>query len=382
MESFDLSAKIMVEKGTKPFMRDQTSSSVSSDGSVVHRTKSNSFFTLPGLFVGLNTKLPSDIDSIRSPTSPLEPRTFSGNPFWSPRSGPDGHGLQSHAKIWGDSKGVGLGIVDSLSLEKDPIKGVSDSKNILLGSQLRTAIPISSSQDHKQSKNTSLGSQSPKSLPNYVISPHKKIMSNYFNLRSSQLLQDSGSDQCLERGEPRSGFLDSGKPLPQSGMCHSGSEVNLSNPQLDSSFRELGSPKLGMGTKISFDCCNGFLSPSDFELSEDYTRVISHGPNPKTKHIFGDRVFECDTVELPDGKPEIWEAKLSTISSSYPSNEILSFCYACKKKLGNGKDIYIYRGEKAFCSCQCRNEQIMVDERMEKEPIAHSSPPSKPTSKA
>ncbi|CAE5964843.1 unnamed protein product [Arabidopsis arenosa] len=32
-------------------------------------------------------------------------------------------------------------------------------------------------------------------------------------------------------------------------------------------------------------------------LSEDYTCIISHGPNPKTTHIFGDCILDCDPKE-------------------------------------------------------------------------------------
>ncbi|KAH9295892.1 hypothetical protein KI387_039480 [Taxus chinensis] len=44
----------------------------------------------------------------------------------------------------------------------------------------------------------------------------------------------------------------------------------------------------------------------------------------------------------------------------------LQACSLCKLRLGPGKDIYMYRGDAAFCSAECRNEQIVVDERMEK----------------
>ncbi|MEI4867123.1 FCS-Like zinc finger protein, partial [Klebsiella pneumoniae] len=37
----------------------------------------------------------------------------------------------------------------------------------------------------------------------------------------------------------------------------------------------------------------------------------------------------------------------------------------CQKKL-HGEDIYMYRGEKAFCSTECRYRQIVMDERKEK----------------
>ncbi|KAI5079648.1 hypothetical protein GOP47_0005127 [Adiantum capillus-veneris] len=42
----------------------------------------------------------------------------------------------------------------------------------------------------------------------------------------------------------------------------------------------------------------------------------------------------------------------------------LKECTLCKCFLGMGKDIYIYRGDQAFCSAECRYQQIMSDEGM------------------
>ncbi|KAJ0523218.1 putative Zf-FLZ domain-containing protein [Helianthus annuus] len=45
--------------------------------------------------------------------------------------------------------------------------------------------------------------------------------------------------------------------------------------------------------------------------------------------------------------------------------DFLSSCHLCKKKL-HGLDIFMYRGEKAFCSEECRYKQISIDEHKEK----------------
>ncbi|KAL2653490.1 hypothetical protein R1flu_021618 [Riccia fluitans] len=44
----------------------------------------------------------------------------------------------------------------------------------------------------------------------------------------------------------------------------------------------------------------------------------------------------------------------------------LDACFYCKRRLGEGRDIYMYRGDKAFCSPECRHQQITMDERPEK----------------
>ncbi|GMI97857.1 hypothetical protein like AT5G20700 [Hibiscus trionum] len=48
----------------------------------------------------------------------------------------------------------------------------------------------------------------------------------------------------------------------------------------------------------------------------------------------------------------------------FPTSDFLSCCYLCRKQL-HGRDIYMYRGEKAFCSSECRSRQILMDERKE-----------------
>ncbi|CAI0402008.1 unnamed protein product [Linum tenue] len=43
----------------------------------------------------------------------------------------------------------------------------------------------------------------------------------------------------------------------------------------------------------------------------------------------------------------------------------LNCCHLCNKQL-QGLDIYMYRGETAFCSSECRSSQIMIDEQQQK----------------
>ncbi|CAL2225603.1 unnamed protein product [Prunus armeniaca] len=117
-----------------------------------HNPKSNYFFSVPGLFVGLSSKGLTDFDSVMSPTSPLDFRVFSnlGNPFRSPRSNNDGS-----QRSWGSSK-VGLSIIDSLnddvkvygkvffwSKVYGKVSRSSESKSILFGPDMRIKTPDS-----------------------------------------------------------------------------------------------------------------------------------------------------------------------------------------------------------------------------------------------
>ncbi|XP_072982358.1 FCS-Like Zinc finger 5-like [Typha latifolia] len=44
----------------------------------------------------------------------------------------------------------------------------------------------------------------------------------------------------------------------------------------------------------------------------------------------------------------------------------LKACGLCKRRLGPGRDTFMYRGDIAFCSLECRQQQISIDERKEK----------------
>ncbi|XP_074569216.1 FCS-Like Zinc finger 7-like [Curcuma longa] len=53
--------------------------------------------------------------------------------------------------------------------------------------------------------------------------------------------------------------------------------------------------------------------------------------------------------------------------SGLPGTEsFLRACGLCNRSLGPGRDAYIYRGEIAFCSLECRQQRINLDERKEK----------------
>ncbi|KAF5741917.1 hypothetical protein HS088_TW10G00925 [Tripterygium wilfordii] len=141
-------------------------------------------------------------------------------------------------------------------------------------------------------------------------------------------------------------------PLPPSSISPLGSPrspadfgTKTRNPNLSPN----GSAAIHFGIQTEdFDgVSKGYLSVSEMELSEDYTRVISYGDNPKTTHIFGNFVVE------------------SHYSFSKPNSgtkDFLSSCYTCKKNLDQKSDIFIYRGEQAFCSNECRHQAMLLDE--------------------
>ncbi|XP_042506295.1 FCS-Like Zinc finger 15-like [Macadamia integrifolia] len=48
--------------------------------------------------------------------------------------------------------------------------------------------------------------------------------------------------------------------------------------------------------------------------------------------------------------------------STLPAITFLDSCFLCKQRLLPGKDIYMYKGDRAFCSVDCRCRQIFMDE--------------------
>ncbi|KAM2022257.1 hypothetical protein ACFX16_044181 [Malus domestica] len=79
-----------------------------------------------------------------------------------------------------------------------------------------------------------------------------------------------------------------------------------------------------------------------------------------------------------DGLDQRLMMKLPSPSSASPRNHrrssadfgetahFLKACGLCKRRLIPGRDIYMYRGDTAFCSLECRQQQMNLDERKDK----------------
>lgn len=67
-------------------------------------------------------------------------------------------------------------------------------------------------------------------------------------------------------------------------------------------------------------------------------------------------------------------------STTLPAIDFLDECYLCKRSLGPGLDTYMYRGDRAFCSVECRLKQIAMDEPRDKIASAALQRPVRTTS--
>ncbi|XP_066309485.1 FCS-Like Zinc finger 8-like [Miscanthus floridulus] len=152
----------------------------------------------------------------------------------------------------------------------------------------------------------------------------------------------------------RSSFLDSIKPfldlaLPKAAVCGN---------------KAAAAPTSSAGVAAaSLDEANEYAD------CEEYTCVISRGANPRTTHILAGQTVEavrkqgdvggCRKVifsieSLSDQQPSTSSSPAATASVSVASGR----CCCCMKRLQEDMDIFIYLGEKAFCSSECRKGYI------------------------
>lgn len=114
---------------------------------------------------------------------------------------------------------------------------------------------------------------------------------------------------------------------------------------------------------------------SEMESLEDYTFVTCHGPEKSFTKVYydGGEQGRSRNISGPAKEPSKWFIE---DSPEYPTSDFLSCCYLCRKNL-HGKDIFMYRGEKGFCSPECRSRQIMMDEQKERRCRSEVSRPTK-----
>ncbi|XWS31554.1 hypothetical protein CRYUN_Cryun23aG0086300 [Craigia yunnanensis] len=248
-----------------------------------------SFFGSPR-FKAFTTKGLTETEAVKSPTSILDNKPFFpfGNPFGYNINQPKSPKVFSpnnkqHSPEKLESKGIGLAIVDTLNDKPTEDKSSFETSN------------------KKVLFGTELRVQIPP-LPPSLVSP----------TTSPKSPTDFG--------------------------------IKTRNSHLSSAF---GSPNSGVHIKDSPRVFTECLPVREMEMSEDYTCVISHGPNPKTTHIFDNCIVQsyCSVSDKSKSAPE----------------SFLSFCHTCKKNLEQKIDIYIYRGEKAFCSQECRYQEMLLD---------------------
>ncbi|CAH8313187.1 unnamed protein product [Eruca vesicaria subsp. sativa] len=62
----------------------------------------------------------------------------------------------------------------------------------------------------------------------------------------------------------------------------------------------------------------------------------------------------------------------TVVMATNNDDDFLRTCSLCNRILCHRRDIYMYRGDNAFCSLECREKQIMLDERKVKTVVRSS----------
>ncbi|XP_075653576.1 FCS-Like Zinc finger 15 [Castanea sativa] len=74
------------------------------------------------------------------------------------------------------------------------------------------------------------------------------------------------------------------------------------------------------------------------------------------------QVISKTTMLLNNNNNKLSPLQAHHSSSYFPTPTFLDQCFLCNQKLLPGKDIYMYKGDRAFCSVECRCRQIFMDE--------------------
>ncbi|KAF7135282.1 hypothetical protein RHSIM_Rhsim08G0243900 [Rhododendron simsii] len=88
------------------------------------------------------------------------------------------------------------------------------------------------------------------------------------------------------------------------------------------------------------------------------------------KSNFNNIVVKKPTLKLKTTKPTFPRNRIHSThhpSFSHESNSFLKSCFLCTKELSLDKDVYMYKGNQGFCSVECRDRQIYMDEIKEME---------------
>jgi hypothetical protein len=78
------------------------------------------------------------------------------------------------------------------------------------------------------------------------------------------------------------------------------------------------------------------------EVDQRFMASASVSPRPRTSQRRSSADFQVETAHF------------------------LRACSLCKRRLIPGRDIFMYRGDSAFCSAECRQQQMNKDEKKEK----------------
>ncbi|XVE83181.1 hypothetical protein DITRI_Ditri16bG0067000 [Diplodiscus trichospermus] len=98
--------------------------------------------------------------------------------------------------------------------------------------------------------------------------------------------------------------------------------------------------------------------------------IISDPPPQNPLHEFPNRNFVYDqrllSMVSPRNPTAAGAGRSGSTNHVVDTAHFLRSCCLCQRRLAPARDIYMYRGDTAFCSLECREQQMKQDERKEK----------------
>ncbi|KAG4949178.1 hypothetical protein AAZX31_15G143000 [Glycine max] len=105
-----------------------------------------------------------------------------------------------------------------------------------------------------------------------------------------------------------------------------------------------------VGLSVVLEAQKGSVSKKTPQVINKTMMLSSCSSSSNNKHSSSSAAAAVSSVSLSQHSPFQEAAKF------------LDQCFLCRKRLLPGKDIYMYKGDRAFCSVECRCKQIFMDE--------------------
>ncbi|KAJ8541418.1 hypothetical protein K7X08_002234 [Anisodus acutangulus] len=102
-------------------------------------------------------------------------------------------------------------------------------------------------------------------------------------------------------------------------------------------------------------------------ISVNYNNLPFDPHNPFTPiSVPSNNTQQLDQQRLLSTAKTVSAQNLRKSADFVETANFLKACFLCKRRLIPGRDIYMYRGDSAFCSLECRQQQMNLDEKKEK----------------
>ncbi|KAL3592340.1 hypothetical protein D5086_010980 [Populus alba] len=108
------------------------------------------------------------------------------------------------------------------------------------------------------------------------------------------------------------------------------------------------------------------LTEIKFDLNTASSEAAPPSDHPQKQVGYGGMIDQRSSAAT--GSPRTSHRRASADFLETPN--FLRACSLCKRRLIPGRDIYMYKGDSAFCSQECRQQQMSLDERKQKFSLA------------